>query len=507
MAGRVPRFWFKVAFALGLVVLADVLMLEHAPGLNLGIVSLALTAAVAATNPAIFRSRPGRWAIAAAAALATLQVERATLVGCLLFAVALGGAVLSPRAAGRDDAGRWARRLLMAALKAVPGPWFDLRTLLQARGRATPLRVSAVLLAAALPVVGGLVFLCLFAVANPLIAGALGGIAPPELEPGRVVFWAVAGFVAWTALRPRGLKVRPPGRRKPRDLGLPGVTPTSVAVSLVVFNLLFALQNGLDAAFLWSGVPLPAGMTLAEYAHRGAYPLIVTALLAGLFVLVFLRPGTPTAASRPIRVLVMGWVAQNLFLVASTILRTLTYIEAYSLTRMRIAALLWMALVALGLVLIAWRLAKGKSGGWLINANVLAAGVVLAFCSVVDLGAMAAAWNVRHAREVGGRGAAFDLCYVAGLNGAALVSLAELEQRPLAPVLKDAVRTHRQVIRTRLLRQQADWRAWRWRDARRLARDAALPAAAPIERRMCDGNLARPIAVPPVRPLTAPAKP
>ena len=66
-------------------------------------------------------------------------------------------------------------------------------------------------------------------------------------------------------------------------------------VSLVAFNLIFALQNGLDLAFLWSGAPLPGDLTLAGYAHRGAYPLIATALLAGLFVLVTLRPGSATA--------------------------------------------------------------------------------------------------------------------------------------------------------------------------------------------------------------------
>ena len=33
------------------------------------------------------------------------------------------------------------------------------------------------------------------------------------------------------------------------------------------------------------------------------------------------------------------WIAQNLLLVASTMLRTLDYVEAYSLTELRIAAL------------------------------------------------------------------------------------------------------------------------------------------------------------------------
>jgi hypothetical protein len=63
---------------------------------------------------------------------------------------------------------------------------------------------------------------------------------------------------------------------------LPGVTVGAVRLSLIAFNALFALQNGMDLAWLWGLMPLPAGITLADYAHRGAYPLIVTALLAGL---------------------------------------------------------------------------------------------------------------------------------------------------------------------------------------------------------------------------------
>ena len=65
----------------------------------------------------------------------------------------------------------------------------------------------------------------------------------------------------------------------------------------------------------------------------------VTALLAGLFVLVFLRPGSATVASRPIRVLVTVWIVQNLLLVASTAHRAIDYVEAgpSSLGRFRTA--------------------------------------------------------------------------------------------------------------------------------------------------------------------------
>ena len=42
----------------------------------------------------------------------------------------------------------------------------------------------------------------------------------------------------------------------------------------------------------------PTASTYAAYAHRGAYPLIATALLAAGFVLVAMRPGGPAENRR-----------------------------------------------------------------------------------------------------------------------------------------------------------------------------------------------------------------
>jgi hypothetical protein len=503
MPHRLPSFWIKAMLLVGLVAAADALVLETRPGAGFGVFALATLAALALTNPAARTNRLALAALVPATFFGVLQIERATLLGLLLFAVALAVAALAPRAKGAEDAARWAARLIAAGFKAVIGPYWDLRTLLKARARGRRLRFTAVVMAAVLPVLGGALFLWLFGVANPVISASLALLRLPEPDVGRVVFWGAAAGAVWAVLRPRGLRWRGLRISTGGPVG-PTVTAGSVAVSLVVFNAIFALQNGLDIVFLWRGAALPQGVTFAEYAHRGAYPLIATALLAGLFVLVFLRPGTPGAEAPLVRRLVVVWVAQNVFLVASTALRTLDYIDAYSLTRMRVAALIWMALVALGLVLICWRLIFRRSASWLINANVLAAGVVLAACSVVDLGAAAAAWNIRHAREVGGRGAGLDLDYLATLDGAALVSLAELQRRPLEPGLR---RRADCVLRREILdasRSQSDWREWRWRDARRLARVEEIlgpsPNPAAAARQACDRPAAASVAAPVLTP-------
>jgi len=175
--------------------------------------------------------------------------------------------------------------------------------------------------------IGSAVFLSLFAQANPLIGDMLARFTLwPEfdiLSVVRAAFWCVLLTAMWSVLRPPRFTLWPNFQLAGADVALPGVSIASVTLSLLAFNLIFALQNGLDLAFLWSGAPLPAGMTLAEYAHRGAYPLIATALLAGLFVLVTLRPGSAMAERPAIRRLVSLWIGQNVLLVASTILTIL----------------------------------------------------------------------------------------------------------------------------------------------------------------------------------------
>lgn len=487
-------FWLKSALAVILITLADAAFYRQSTGANLGVYALALVLAVLVATPAVRRRPHALAALIVAAGAAALSLEHPTVTMAGLFLLALGVAVLSPRAAEADDVWPWAQRLTMGVLRGAIGPLKDLRRLRarrlrERRGGASLSRLSILLL----PLVGGLVFLALFAAANPLIAVMLGSIRWPRLDLARAMFWLLAGIAVWGVLRPRGLRrtVAPPNGRG--DLKVFGATPTSLLLSLIVFNALFALQNGLDLAFLWSHAPLPAGVTLAEYAHRGAYLLIATAILAGAFVLVALRPGSTTAASPHVRRMMVLFVAQNVLLVASSVLRTLDYVEAYGLTQLRLAALAWMALVAVGLMLICVRLLRDRSSSWLINANASAAALVLVVASLVDLGAVAATWNSRNAREVNGHGPRLDVCYLEALGPAALVPLTELEGRPLPEPLPEIVASARLRVLTTVHRRQANWRTWSWRDARRLnaARDliAHRPPSSPGPARNCEGRL------------------
>lgn len=490
-------FGFKLLLVAALLALADRVFYQggHSHGW-LGLFGAALVLAAALALPALRRDRRAQGALGVALAMALAMAIDASILPFVLFWIALGLAILLPLTGPFDDAWRWCQRLFAHGFKALFGPLIDLFKLAKARrktpGGAQGLRRA--LPALVLPLAGSAIILMLFAAANPVIERFFANLSLPAPDAAlfeRLFFWAVVGTISWGVLRPR------PGRPLfgtfdgSGDLDLPGVSPASVLISLVAFNLLFAMQNAMDLAWLWGLVSLPAGMTLAEYAHRGAYPLVVTALLAGLFVLITLRPGSKTAASPLVRRLVMLWVAQNLVLVGSAMLRLYDYIDAYSLTRLRIAALAWMVLVALGLGLILWRLLREKSGAWLINANGGAAAAMLAVFAFIDTGAIAAQWNVRHAREVDGSGAGVDLCYLAELGPSALLHLVELEQRPIDPMLQQRVKVLREQVQYRQA-QLLDQGAWtllgQWRLEQAAARGAALPRIAPAPRYDCSGQ-------------------
>jgi Domain of unknown function (DUF4173) len=488
----------KIGLAAMLVLLADVLFWDAGPGSALGAFALAWILATGVAQRAILKSRAALIALGLAIIMATVLAVEPSILGWVLFWSALSMAALLPRSARFGDTWLWFRRLIFHGLSALVGPIADRLRVSRVQKRTGKPHVTRHLPMLVLPLLGGGVFLALFAMANPLISDWISRLQGPELSGNSMVRLLFAAFVlitVWGSLRPHRLRYGFKPLEQNAAIAIPGVSVGSVILSLITFNALFALQNGLDVAFLWSGAPLPGQMTLAGYAHRGAYPLILTALLAGLFVLMTTQPGSAMAKNGLVRALIVFWVGQNVFLVASSILRLVDYIGAYSLTVLRISALLWMVLVGIGLILICWRMMRGKTIGWLVNANSIAALIFLGGCSLVDLGATTAWWNVRHAREIGGPGVFLDRCYMNSLGSSALLPLIEFEQRVTSPHLRDNVARIRQEILNDVRVQQSNWQSWTWRDSRRLAqlpkglREIKLPDDRSLG---CDGSLYNP---------------
>jgi hypothetical protein len=467
----------KSAAVVGLAGLGDWLFYGRVVGVSAAMFIVVLGAAVAAVNPVC---RSAREVLSAAAVLMAGVLPIMLEPNAIGFLSGALGVASFASVVMLGGGARSLQRIGNAILLLIDGSWRAASDLYRlgkwwSRRRHAILRTGS-LVAWIVPAALGAVFLLLFVAANPLIESWIAAINPqPLLERisvGRVAFWLVAAALVWPFIflrRRNRLQDRALAQlRSVRMDVLPAGVPeqlfgkTAILRSLVLFNVLFAIPTLLDVAYLWGGVALPEGVTHAAYAHRGAYPLVVTALLAAVFVIVATRPGTAAEGSPLIRNLVFLWTAQNVALVISSVLRLNLYVEAYSLTYWRVAAFIWMLLVGIGLVLIVARAALHRSNVWLIGANVCALGLTLYLSSFVNFAALIADYNVRHSRELSGAGALLDVDYLIGLGPNAIPAL----DRYLAHRRNEAVASlisRREELAAVHLTRQEDWRAWSYR--------------------------------------------
>lgn len=478
---------------------ADVLFfgtLDQAQGLSVPL----FLALVAAGAIAAQHRRPGRHvaiplmllALALAALIETVDPRSLILALTALAAFALSvGGRLPLSATGLSTLQRFLALLPAAALR-------DWTRVIARRRHAVAAPVSGrAWLVWLMPAALGLGFVLLLGVGNPIIERWIQEINPllllDLLDPLRILFWAVAAAFVWPFLRPRpGIPAKRLSQSAAGTLALPAgwsplVTgPAAILRGLALFNAVFAVQTLLDAAYLWGGLTLPDGIGYAAYAHRGAWTLMAAALLAGGFVLLALRPGSDAGADRRIRVLVYLWMAQTVVLVLSAMLRLDLYVDVYALTHWRLAAFVWMGVVATGLVLICLRIAQARSNQWLVGANLAVLALVFAASCFVDDDALIARFNVDHSRELSGVGVALDVDHLASLGPAALPAIDRFLDRAAAETgrawideTSDELRMLRAPRAQCIWNRSQDWRRWTFRNWRLSRYLEAHPAPPP----------------------------
>lgn len=462
-SAREGAFPIKAFIVVAMAALADWLFYGHDIGISAAIFAVALACGSLLANLAILN----RTRVLSAGALLLLAIapaiEEFNIASLAFIALALGIGLLMTT--NRDRYGLGEQAVALCDLYLV-GPFRFFRD--AAAGFNLPV-LKAGFVVWIVPIILGGIFVFLLASANPLLEKWLNLLNPANTAPyvsvGRVLFWTAAVSITWPFLQ-----VRWNGKRgRPTSLvdattparGIPSTQTSFFGVatilrSLILFNLLFAVQTALDFVYLWGNATLPADISYASYAHRGAYPLIVTALLAAGFVLAAMRPGGPAEHSRVIRPLVYLWVAQNVLLVLSSILRLDLYVQIYLLTGWRVAAFIWMILVALGLLLIVGRIALNRSNDWLIRANLVTLTTTLYVCALINFAAIIADYNVSHSREANGKGVSIDMNYLFTLGPQALPAIDRaIALRSFDPTLV----SRRGCLVEQQVKQMASWRS------------------------------------------------
>lgn len=473
-----------VAAALGLVAAGDVFFygLEDF-GWTAGLFAGLLLLATALLNPRVIRRRRGIVLFLLLAGLCASYAESPTLVATALFVSGLAALALADREHLTAKYWAWAEAALLLLLQgflrlpvdAAAAPAF-------LKGVRLPRRMSEVFGIWAIPLALSAVFLMLFASGNPVIAKwfePLEWLQNLDLQlpdEAHVVFWFALLLVCWMFLRASPFFVPSEsvlaGDAPSDDVALfPTPSPAMIIRAMVLFNIVFAIQNGLDLEYLWGGGELPEGVTYATYVHSGTYPLIASALLAGGVVLLAFPSNVTQKPSRWAYGLMYVWILQNVFLIMSAMGRMALYVDAYALTYLRISALIWMGLVAVGLILIVLRIIFAKSGRWLVNTNILALIAVFYVSSFVDFARIIADYNVANCRELGGRGVPLDVKYLRRIGTSSLPAMKKfLAALPERTEKRRFTKYSISVLEKSLLKSQTDWRTWTFRGDR-LMRD------------------------------------
>jgi hypothetical protein len=405
---------------LGLLALADALFYGHAVGLSLVVFAWAvfLTAVLMTPKP-----QPG--AIIGPALLLTaftlpvVDYVQTLSVGFLFAGVTLSTVWIRIGATRPTAAvARAVSRLICLVLSQVWGGGVAAVDAIRTGARVPP---GITFGSWGIPVGGALILSALLIQANPILEDRLADIFDWSPDIGailrRALFWLGMAVLVWPILSTtRARLAQGTASRRMWRWGS-GLNAASVTNALVVFNLLLGAQTLLDARYLWSGGALPNGLSYATYAHRGAYPLLVTALLAGAFALAA-RPYL--GARRGLRPLMALWLAQNVLLTGAALYRLALYVEGYGLTYLRVHAAIWMGLVAIGLILIGWQILRARSNGWLVlRTGALGVGV-LYLCCFVNFAQVIAVYNLGHIPSVSQR---IDKWYVCHLPATASVTI------------------------------------------------------------------------------------
>ncbi|MEP1522262.1 DUF4173 domain-containing protein [Ascidiaceihabitans sp.] len=454
--------WSRLLLLLVLIALGDMLFWKVTPGVSLAAFAVILVlAALSLIQPALSKRRLA--IIGMGTVLAVLPVIELVQPLSVLILVVGVSAVLSI-AAGVP----W-HRVQTATLRFwVVG--FGQTTRDVSRGAArvsapkwSTTRARAFAIGWALPIGFGLLFLVLFARANPLLSDVIEALVPnrlPDLDVWRWALWLIVGGIAWPCLILWRLKEQL-RRDGPANIALPTsklINGQAVLRSLLIFNLMFAVQTVTDVVVLAGGA-LPEGMSYATYAHRGAYPLLITALLAGIFTMI----ARPFAKDIPlVRVLLLVWTLQTLALVLGSAVRLDAYVDVYGLTRLRLAAAVWMALVAAGLCVVWVQVWRDEVAAWmLVRVGVLGI-CVLYGASLVSFDRVIATHNMIHDVKL-------DDFYLCTLSEAAAPVIARYVLRQRMDPCPDMVMSAMRVAQPRDIRE---WGFRNWRVRRSLAANA-----------------------------------
>ncbi|TRX56131.1 DUF4173 domain-containing protein [Fulvivirga sp. M361] len=323
----------------------------------------------------------------------------------------------------------------------------------------------------ALPALITLIFLSLYANANPAFSSFIKSIDLDFISWGWVRFTMIGSFLLFGCFY--GVRLnhlikmdidagnRIERKRRNRKLifhplALKFELKTGM-ILLFFLNILLLVFNIVDIRYVL-GATLPEGLSYSEYVHQGVYTLIVSIILAILIILYFLRSNLNFYPDKS-RMLLFAyvWIIQNIVLALTTAYKNALYIEEYSLTYKRIGVFVYLFLALAGLLTTYLKVVNKKNLWYLIRRNSWVAYGLLCTMSIWNWDKIITQVNYKQNKEV-------DFEYLIKLSDANLPLLQSWENNGLLTrdSYRNLLQTKRKDFYERMEKQ--GWQSWNYRD-------------------------------------------
>jgi hypothetical protein len=166
---------------------------------------------------------------------------------------------------------------------------------------------------------------------------------------------------------------------------------------IAAVNLLLLIVNIIDMSTIWFNFNYTPGFDLKQFVHEGTYLLIFSILLSIAIMIFYFRKNLNFFPNnKRLKLFSYIWIAQNLILLASVVIRNMHYIHYFGLAYKRVGVFFFLALVIFGLVSLYLKIEHKKSGFWLIKINSWAVYVGFVLFAVPDWDIIIAKHNLSH---------------------------------------------------------------------------------------------------------------
>ena len=184
---------------------------------------------------------------------------------------------------------------------------------------------------------------------------------------------------------------------------------------LIMLNILLAIVNGIDIVKLWPNQVLPENQeSYSQYLHSGIQMLIASIILAVAIIMFFFRGYFNYMKNALwLKVLAYIWLAQNVILLVSSIIRNNMYVQDYGLSHKRIGVFIYLFLAIIGLVFTLIKIAKKKNNMFLFRKNAWAFYLVLLIATPVSWDLVVTNFNLNLAQK---QDKTPDIHYLSGLS-------------------------------------------------------------------------------------------